>query len=204
MKTVSFAGQTVTPSKVVCIGRNYVAHIEELGNETPDDMVVFVKPNSALSDILHSQIAEEGLHYESEIAFIVMSGKLAGVGFGLDLTKRDLQSRLKSKGLPWERAKAFDGAALFSEFAQFKGGTNDLSVELEVDDELRQSAPATLMMYSPATILEELGKFMTLEDGDIIMTGTPAGVGEIHTGQRFKGRILKGPATLASCSWVAQ
>ncbi len=106
-------GAAVTPSKIVCVGRNYVAHIEELGNEIPEQMVVFNKPNSAIGDTLYANLGEP-LHYESELAFMVRAGQLAAVAFGLDLTRRELQSRLKHRGLPWERAKAFDGAALFS------------------------------------------------------------------------------------------
>ena len=133
MQTITVNGRSVTPSKVVCIGRNYVAHIEELGNEIPEQMVVFNKPNSAISDILRSQIAGEALHYESELAFVIEGGKLAAVGFGLDLTKRGLQSRLKEKGLPWERAKAFDGAALFSGFVALPKEVSSLSLQLTVD-----------------------------------------------------------------------
>ena len=109
MNTISVNGNTVQPSKILCVGRNYRAHIEELGNEIPDSMVVFNKPNSAISDTLYSDINNQPLHYESELAFTVKEGKLDAVGFGLDLTKRALQSTLKAKGLPWERAKAFDG-----------------------------------------------------------------------------------------------
>jgi len=204
MQTIIVNDQLVTPSKIVCIGRNYAAHIHELGNEIPDEMVVFNKPNCAISDILRSQIANEPLHYESELAFTIERGKLAAVGFGLDLTKRALQSRLKAKGLPWERAKAFDGAALFSDFVALPENVDDLSLELLVDGELRQCGGVQLMMYKPETILAELQALTTLEDGDIIMTGTPQGVGEVRTGQRFEGRVLLGERELARATWVAQ
>jgi len=204
MQTITVNGRSVTPSKVVCIGRNYVAHIEELGNEIPEQMVVFNKPNSAISDILRSQIAGEALHYESELAFVIEGGKLAAVGFGLDLTKRGLQSRLKEKGLPWERAKAFDGAALFSGFVALPKEVSSLSLQLTVDGTLRQSGGVRLMMYKPDTIVRELQEFTTLEDGDIIMTGTPEGVGEIRTGERFEGLVLAGSKPLVAASWVAQ
>ena len=204
MQCVKVAGEVVAPSKVVCIGRNYVAHIEELGNEVPDQMVVFIKPNSAIGDILRSQVGDEELHYEGELAFVVGGGALAAVGFGLDLTKRALQGRLKEKGLPWERAKAFDGAALFSEFVPLPADPERLALQLVVDDQQRQSGGVELMMYRPATILQELGTFITLEDGDIIMTGTPAGVGAIRTGERFEGRVLHDGRTLVTATWVAQ
>jgi 2-keto-4-pentenoate hydratase/2-oxohepta-3-ene-1,7-dioic acid hydratase in catechol pathway len=204
MQCVKVAGELVAPSKVVCIGRNYVAHIEELGNEVPDEMVVFIKPNSAIGDILRSQIGDEQLHYEGELAFAVRGGELAAVGFGLDLTKRSLQGRLKEKGLPWERAKAFDGAALFSEFVPLPAESGSLALQLSVDEELRQSGGVELMMYKPAAILRELGTFITLEDGDVIMTGTPAGVGAIRTGERFEGSVLCDGETLVTAAWVAQ
>jgi len=204
MQSISVNGQAVIPSKIVCIGRNYVAHIEELGNEIPDNMVVFNKPNSAISDLLRSQIGDEPLHYESELCFVAKGGKLAAVGFGLDLTKRKLQSALKAKGLPWERAKAFDGSAMFSKFVALPKEFDKLSLELEVDGKLRQSGGIALMMYPPEVILRELAEFTTLEDGDIIMTGTPQGVGEIRTGERFEGRILVRNKELVAATWVAQ
>jgi len=204
MQTIAVNGQSVTPSKIVCVGRNYAAHIEELGNEVPDDLVVFNKPNSAISDILRSQMANEVLHYESELTFVVKGGELTAVGFGLDLTKRGLQSKLKEKSLPWERAKAFDGSALFSEFVPLPSDIGSLSLELDVDGKPRQSGGVDLMMYKPDVILREIKLFTTLEDGDLIMTGTPEGVGKIRTGERFEARVLAGAEVLVSANWVAQ
>ena len=198
MNTISVNGNTVQPSKILCVGRNYRAHIEELGNEIPDSMVVFNKPNSAISSTLYSDINNQPLHYESELAFTVKEGKLDAVGFGLDLTKRALQSTLKAKGLPWERAKAFDGAALFSAFVTLPKDIGGLSLQLNVDGEQRQAGDISLMIYPPAQIIRELETFTTLEDGDIIMTGTPAGVGEIKAGQAFEGKVLLAGKTLVS------
>ena len=203
MNTISVNGNTVQPSKILCIGRNYRAHIEELGNEIPDSMVVFNKPNSAISSTLYSDINNQPLHYESELAFTVKEGKLDAVGFGLDLTKRALQSTLKAKGLPWERAKAFDGAALFSAFVTLPKDIGGLSLQLNVDGEQRQAGDISLMIYPPAQIIRELETFTTLEDGDIIMTGTPAGVGEIKAGQGFEGKVLLAGKTLVSATWIA-
>ncbi|MFK8020570.1 MAG: fumarylacetoacetate hydrolase family protein [Pseudomonadales bacterium] len=202
LKTVSFQDQLIAPSKIVCVGRNYVAHIEELGNEIPDSMVVFVKPNSSISDTLQS-FADEPLHYEAELAFLVKDGDIQAVGFGLDLTKRKLQSALKAKGLPWERAKAFDGAALFSEFVEFSGGIGSLSLELRVNDVVVQQGGVELMMYPPDKILLEVRQFMTLNDGDILMTGTPAGVGQIQAGSVFEGAVLWKDQRLLSARWDA-
>jgi 2-keto-4-pentenoate hydratase/2-oxohepta-3-ene-1,7-dioic acid hydratase in catechol pathway len=203
MRSVSVNGAGLAPSKIVCIGRNYVAHIEELGNEIPEDMVVFCKPNSALSNTLYAAL-DEPLHYEGELSFAVRDGQFDAVGFGLDLTKRELQSRLKNKGLPWERAKAFDGAVVFSEFVAMPENPDTLSLSLTVDGELRQAGGVDLMMYKPATILSELQKFMHLEDGDIVMTGTPAGVGVVLAGECFEGEVLSGDEVLLSQRWIAQ
>ncbi|MCL1144337.1 fumarylacetoacetate hydrolase family protein [Shewanella gaetbuli] len=174
----------ITPSKVICIGRNYVDHIYELGNEVPEDMVVFVKPNSAISHELHS-FHQQPLHFEAELCFIMQAGRPAYVGLGLDLTKRQLQSQLKSKGLPWERAKAFDGAAVFSQFIAIDDVTSNWCFSLSIDGQMVQLGHSDQMMYSLDTIIEEVQKFMSLNDGDVIMTGTPKGVGEIKSGQTF-------------------
>lgn len=204
MKSIKIKGLATCPGKIICVGRNYVAHIEELGNDMPDSMVVFNKPNSAITDILRSHINDQSLHYESELAFTVESGKLAAVGFGLDLTKRALQTALKEKGLPWERAKAFNGAALFSDFVVLPNDIQDMSLRLDVDGELRQEGGVDLMIYKPDDIVRELATFTTLEDGDIIMTGTPAGVGEIRAGQRFEGQVLLRGKPLVSATWIAR
>ncbi len=203
MRTVCCNGETVAPSKIVCVGRNYVAHIRELGNEVPDDMVVFLKPNSAIGETLDSSRDGEPLHYEGELAFVVRDGRFAAVGFGLDLTRRALQSRLKDKGLPWERAKAFDGAALFSEFASLPPDLETLELSLHVDGELRQHGGVPLMLYKPDAILRELQSFLSLEDGDIVMTGTPAGVGEVRAGETFEGAVLADGETLVAATWMA-
>ena len=204
MQSIVVNGEKLYPTKIVCVGRNYVAHIEELGNEMPDEMVLFNKPNSAISDILRSQVDGEVLHYESELSFVIKDRALHAVGFGLDLTKRELQSRLKAKGLPWERAKAFDGSVVFSEFVTLPGNLEKLVLELQVDGSLRQSGGVELMIHKPRDILEEVNAFTSLEDGDVIMTGTPAGVGSIHTGERFEATVRAGRRALVRAAWVAQ
>ncbi|TVP15917.1 fumarylacetoacetate hydrolase family protein [Shewanella sp. KCT] len=203
MRLVKYLDQQVTPSKIVCVGRNYVEHIKELNNEMPEEMVLFVKPNSAISETLLST-HQEPLHYEAELCFLVKAGRFEAVGVGLDLTKRQLQSRLKAKGLPWERAKSFDGAALFSEFVPFDGDLDSLSFRLIVDGELRQQGDVVLMLNRPEAMLAEIASFMTLEDGDILMTGTPKGVGQIVKGEHFNLELYQGEILLVSQSWVAQ
>ena len=189
MKYISVNGKQIAPSKVVCVGRNYVEHIRELNNEVPDEMVLFIKPNSAVS---HELIAfhQEPLHYEGEICFVYHQGKFNAVGFGLDLTKRTLQAQLKSKGLPWERAKAFDGSAVFSEFVSIDNIEDSLSLQLSINGKMIQQGNVTLMMNKPDEILAEIQHFLTLEDGDIVMTGTPKGVGVIEAGDQYNAKVF--------------
>lgn len=204
MKTVIFENQSLIPSKIICIGRNYVEHIEELGNEVPNEMVVFNKPNSAISTELCSHHQEQ-LHYEAELCFLVNNGEFSAVGFGLDLTKRDLQNKLKAKGLPWERAKGFNGAAVFSKFVAIDAiDINEtLSLELTIDEQVVQTGSVKLMMYKPVEILAELKTYTELNDGDIIMTGTPKGVGVITKGTHFKGRVFNEVSEITSERWLA-
>ena len=201
MKTILLENKKITPSKIVCIGRNYVEHIKELGNEIPSSMVIFNKPNSSISDTLHD-ICED-CHFEGEICFVMKDNQIEGVGFGLDLTKRDLQSQLKSKGLPWERAKSFDGAAVFSEFVRF-GNITDLKMQLFINDKLAQEGGYDLMMYKPEEIVSEIQSFMSLQDGDIIMSGTPKGVGRYKKGDVFIGRIYENDHLLVETEFIVK
>lgn len=204
MSKVKLGDRLVQPTKIVCVGRNYLEHIHELNNAIPDQMVVFSKPASSISTQLHS-FHQERLHYEGEICFIVEQGELAAVGLGLDLTKRELQSSLKSKGLPWERAKAFDGSAVFSRFVPLDGiDIESLEIELFINCVRVQKGSVKQMMYPPQAILDELKTYTTLCDGDIIMTGTPQGVGEVHTDDVFLARLKLAETTLIEIEWVAQ
>ena len=203
MKFISLDGKDIYPTKIVCVGRNYVAHIAELQNEVPAEPVIFIKPNSAISNEIFSH-AIDVIHFEGEISFLVLAGKLAAVGFGLDLTKRAMQSELKAKGLPWERAKSFDHAAVFSEFVSFDGNISDLRMELYINDVLTQQANYGLMLHKPDAILREISTFLTLEDGDLIMTGTPKGVGPLRVGDRFHGKIFAGERLIVEASWVVK
>lgn len=204
MNHINVDGRAVIPSKIVCIGRNYVDHITELGNEVPDEMVVFAKPNSAISERLFSVHQQAQLHYEGELCFVYENGAVAAVGFGLDLTKRNLQSRLKSKGLPWERAKGFDGAAVLSRFVAFTGDLSGLSFDLSINGRVVQTGNIALMIYPPDVIQAELNTFMQLSDGDVLMTGTPAGVGVIRAGDEFSARVRNHGDILLSQGWTAQ
>jgi 2-keto-4-pentenoate hydratase/2-oxohepta-3-ene-1,7-dioic acid hydratase in catechol pathway len=199
MRRVKYQNQEITPSKVVCIGRNYVEHIEELGNEIPSSMVVFNKPNSAITDKLF--YFSEQCRFEGEICFLIRNSKIEAVGFGLDLTHADRQNQLKAKGLPWERAKAFDNSAVLSEFVPICENISKLSMKLYLNDELVQFATYDLMMYKPKTVIEEIESFMTLEDNDIIMSGTPKGVGTYNIGDIFIGKIFCDNKLLVQSEW---
>lgn len=203
MKTVIVDGNRVAPSKVVCVGRNYVEHIKELNNEMPTSMVIFMKPNSSVSQVLVSGVSP--LHYEGEISFLIKQGRVSAVGFGLDLTNRLLQNELKEKGLPWERAKAFDGAAVFSRFISINDeDVVKLSMQLWINDMLVQDGGVSLMIYKPSLIIDEINSFSTLCDNDIVMSGTPKGVGGFKIGDKFVGKIfIKGKEILSS-EWIAK
>lgn len=203
MKAVVLDNVNVVPSKVVCIGRNYVEHIQELKNEMPTSMVVFMKPNSAITHELVSK--PNPLHYEGEISFLIQNGAIAAVGFGLDLTDRVLQNELKEKKLPWERAKAFDGAAVFGKFVSIKPYEIELlGMQLWINDALIQEGNIDLMIYKPQTMLAEINSFSTLEDNDIVMSGTPKGVGSFSRGDRFVGKIFIGEKEISSTEWIVR
>ncbi len=203
MYTVRVGEKKLRPTKVVCVGRNYLEHIQELNNAVPEDMVVFNKPTTSISSQLMAS-GQESIHYECEICFVVKKGQLNAVGLGLDLTKRHLQSDLKSNGLPWERAKAFDGSAVLSRFVPLKGvNIDELQMELFINCVRVQHGEVRQMLYPPLTILKELSTYTTLCDGDVIMTGTPKGVGEVHPDDVFLARLKVGDYTLIEVEWVA-
>ena len=143
-------------------------------------------------------------HYEGEITFIVRNGKFVGVGFGLDLTLRDIQKRLREEGLPWEKAKAFDGSAVFSEFVSFNGDIMRLGVEFFINGELKQKGDVSLMINKPQEILDDAKRFFTFVDNDLLMTGTPKGVGTFNRGDEFLGRILYNNEVIVEKSWVVK
>ncbi len=184
-------------NKIVCVGRNYVEHIKELNNEMPSEPVYFMKPFSSVSD----DIVLPGyspMHYEGEICFLI--GEKLKVGFGFDFTLREIQSELKKKGLPWERAKAFRGAAVFSDFVEFEN-MEDLGLEVYKNNELIQKGDVSLMMFKPRELFEDIDRIFGLNAGDIVMTGTPKGVGLVEEGDEFEGRILEKGRVIVSKKW---
>ena len=190
-----------SPGKVVCIGRNYSAHIAELENETPSEPVIFLKPSTALSDLREPIVIPESLgacHHEVELAVVIgqqlsrsteaeVSSAIFGYAVALDLTLRDLQSELKKKGLPWERAKAFDGSCpvspVISRDQLSEPAHTDL--QLTVNGKVRQSGNTDLMIWKIEPLIAHISTFFTLLPGDLILTGTPAGVGPLNSGDQL-------------------
>ena len=198
MQYIDFEGKHINPCKIVCIGRNYIEHVHELNNEIPDEPVYFIKPNSSISSTIHYK---QGLHYEGELSFLIKNKKIVGVGFGLDLTLRDIQTKLKAKGLPWERAKAFKGAAVFSQFVR-QDSTEGLQIKLYKNGSLVQMGDVSLMLYKPDFLLEDIDKIFGLEDYDIVMSGTPKGVGQIDPLDRLEGVVEQNGHIIISHSWT--
>ena len=184
-------------NKIVCVGRNYVEHIKELNNEIPSEPVYFMKPFSSIAE----EIVLPGyspMHYEGEICFLI-DDRLK-VGFGFDFTLREVQSELKKKGLPWERAKAFKNSAVFSDFVEFDD-INFLGLEVYKNGELVQKGDVSLMMYKPEWLLRDIDRIFGLNKGDIVMSGTPKGVGVVKSKDEFEGRILEKDKILVSKKW---
>ena len=198
-------GRSYPVGKIVCLGRNYLDHIRELGNKVPDRAVIFCKPaSSLLEDGGQIQLPNytNDCHHELELAVLIgKTGKnisqaealqhVAGYGVALDLTLRDLQNELKDKGLPWEIAKGFDTSCPLSDFvpADQVDNPNNIRLLLKVNGEVRQDGSTAQMMRSVEEIIEELSQYYTLEPGDIILTGTPAGVSRIQSGDELFGEI---------------
>jgi acylpyruvate hydrolase len=207
MKTVIIINsvQEFTVGKIVCIGRNYAEHAKELGNEVPEKPVVFLKPASAL---IHSRekiilpTFSKDMHHEVELVLLIgktvkdankteADGAIIGYGVGLDMTLRDIQNELKKKGHPWTIAKCFDTSAVVSDFVLKSDCklTLDEEISLSVNGQIRQKEKLNKMLFKPAEIVEYISSLMTLEEGDLIFTGTPAGVGKVEVGDRLLGEI---------------
>ncbi|WP_159019463.1 fumarylacetoacetate hydrolase family protein [Algibacter sp. L3A6] len=191
--------------KLICIGRNYTEHIEELNNEKPTDPVVFLKPDTAI--LLKKQPFfipdfSDDVHYEVEVLVKInrvgkhIDRKFAHkyyqeIGLGIDFTARDLQAKLKAKGLPWEKAKSFDGAAVIGDWIPVEKVENvdDINFSLKKNDFIVQNGNTSLMLWKIDELIEYVSKYFTLKIGDIIFTGTPAGVGKVNANDKLKGFI---------------
>lgn len=188
--------------KIICVGRNYVAHAGELGNEAPEEPIIFLKPDTALlknnQPFYYPDFSKE-IHYEVEIIVrINKEGKYIlpefaskyydSVGIGIDFTARDLQQKAKEKGLPWVLAKGFNGSAPVSDFVPLHkpGKINDLNFSLKINGALKQEGHTGLMIFPVDTLISYISRFITLRKGDIIFTGTPKGVGPIEIGDKLE------------------
>ncbi|MBA3829005.1 MAG: fumarylacetoacetate hydrolase family protein [Taibaiella sp.] len=191
--------------KIICIGRNYSEHAKELNNEVPKEPVIFMKPKNALllpdKPLYYPEFTDD-LHYECEVVVkLSKNGKYINerfahkyyneVSVGLDFTARDLQEQQKKKGLPWEIAKAFDGSAAVGSFIPVNEGTNvnDLSFQLKLNDTIVQDGNTKNMLFSIDKIIAYVSRFFTLNIGDLIYTGTPAGVGPVTVHDQLEGYL---------------
>ncbi|MCW0482994.1 fumarylacetoacetate hydrolase family protein [Gaoshiqia sediminis] len=190
--------------KIICIGRNYSEHVRELNNDIPTEPVIFMKPDSALlrnNEPFYIPDFSKDVHYECEL--IVRINRLGKnietrfanryydeLGLGIDFTARDLQNQLKDKGLPWEKAKAFDRSAVISSEFVAKSELPDLNAirfQLKKNGETVQNGDSSFMLFPIDELISQVSKYFTLKIGDLIYTGTPAGVGPVAIGDRLEG-----------------
>jgi 2-keto-4-pentenoate hydratase/2-oxohepta-3-ene-1,7-dioic acid hydratase in catechol pathway len=189
--------------KIFCIGRNYVDHATELGNEIPSEPVIFMKPKSALvqghTPFYYPEFTNE-LHYEAELVVRISkngkyiqerfaSGYYNAITVGIDFTARDIQQRLKEKGLPWEKSKSFDNSAAIGKLTDITPGMNkkDINFHFTKNGEIVQNGNSKEMIFSIDNIISHISNYFSLNIGDLIFTGTPAGVGECLVGDELEG-----------------
>jgi len=198
---------------IYCIGRNYAEHAKELNNPVPTSPIVFLKPQSAIcynGDTIIIPQQSNDVHHEAEIVVCISkSGKniseldapsyIAGIGVGIDFTARDIQQKAKEEGHPWAIAKGFDTFAPISNFIPIKDIPNaqDISLQLLVNEEIRQSGNSSQMIYSINTLISYLSNIFTLHQGDLIFTGTPSGVSSIKSGDSITASLNTNMVTLS-------
>ena len=207
MKTAKIpaTNQQFPIGKIVCLARNYAEHAKELGNETPVAPVLFMKPASSVigdGEAVRIPVYSQECHYEVELAVLI--GKqacnvtadraleyVAGYGVGIDMTLRDVQNSLKAKGLPWEIAKGFDTACPLTDFvpASAVADPHDLNLKFAVNGEGRQDGTSSDMINRIPQIIAHISGIFTLDPGDVILTGTPAGVGQVRAGDVMTAEI---------------
>ena len=188
--------------KIICIGRNYAEHAAELGNDVPNEPVIFMKPKSALlnnfAPFYYPEFTNE-LHYECELVLRVCkngkyipeelaSGYINGISVGIDFTARDIQDELKKKGLPWEKAKAFDNSAAVGKFIDIEAGTKleNINFSFKQNGETVQQGNSNQMIFNFDNIIANISNYFSLNIGDLIFTGTPKGVGECMVGDKLE------------------
>ena len=188
--------------KIICIGRNYAEHAAELGNDVPNEPVIFMKPKSALlnnfAPFYYPEFTNE-LHYECELVLRVCkngkyipeelaSGYINGISVGIDFSARDIQDELKKKGLPWEKAKAFDNSAAVGKFIDIEAGTKleNINFSFKQNGETVQQGNSNQMIFNFDNIIANISNYFSLNIGDLIFTGTPKGVGECMVGDKLE------------------
>jgi len=207
MKTIKIknSDKEITIGKVVCVGRNYVEHIYELGNEIPEKPVVFLKTVSSViysGDTIVYPSYSNDMHHETELVLLIgerlknadvttAERAIIAYGVGLDMTLRDVQSELKKKGHPWTIAKCFDTSTVLSEFiTKFDHNLKlDEFISLKINGQLKQRDQLNKMIHKPAEIVQYISTLMTLEKGDLIFTGTPKGVSKVEKGDRLEAEL---------------
>ncbi len=191
--------------KLICIGRNYASHISELNNERPDEPVIFLKPDTAILLKKFPFVIPEfsnDVHHEVELLVKInrvgkyIDAKFAHkyydeIGLGIDFTARDVQQKLKDKGLPWEKAKAFDGSAVVGEFLDKKlfSSQESITFGLTNNGNIVQQGDSSQMLWNIDEIISYVSQYFTLKIGDIIFTGTPQGVAKVNPGDVLEGHI---------------
>jgi 2-keto-4-pentenoate hydratase/2-oxohepta-3-ene-1,7-dioic acid hydratase in catechol pathway len=192
--------------KVVCVGRNYAEHARELNNPVPTEPILFIKPAGSLVPLEEPFDIPAGLgavHFETELAVLIGESlknadeqrarrAIAGIGVGLDLTLREVQDQLKQKGHPWEKSKAFDGACPLSVFLSpaSVGDLSDVQIRLTVNGEVRQDGNSAQMLTPVLKLLSYISHWFTLQPGDVVLTGTPAGVGPVQPGDQLRVELV--------------
>lgn len=207
MKTINIknSSKEIPINKIVCVGRNYVEHIRELGNEQHEKPVIFLKTVTSViysgEEIIYPSFSND-MHHETELVLLIGSTvknadktlaerSIAGFGVGLDMTLRDVQNDLKKKGHPWTISKCFDTSTVLSEFIssdEYKLTMNE-HIVLKVNGEIKQNEQLNKMIFNPVQLIEYISSLMTLEQGDLIFTGTPKGVGKVVSGDVLEAKI---------------
>lgn len=191
--------------KIVCVGRNYAAHARELNNPIPDEPLLFIKPATAAVNFeapIRLPEKQGSVHFETELAILIdkplthatsaqVREAIAGYGLALDLTLRDLQSKLKEKGQPWERAKGFDGSCPLTPFvpAEDFDANDDITFSLDINDARQQTGTTHDMLFPIVPLIAHMSEIFTLLPGDVILTGTPEGVGPLTPGQTLSLKL---------------
>ena len=207
MKTVQIknSDKKYTVGKIVCVGRNYAEHAKELGNEVADKPVIFLKPSSAIiysgESVVHPDYGND-LHHEIELVLLIgkdvkyallkeAEDSIIGYGVGLDMTLRDIQNALKKKGDPWTISKCFDTSAVLSDFVLKENYTltQKEKIELKVNGQVKQNDTLDKMISSPSQLVQYISSLLKLDEGDLIFTGTPAGVSKVNRGDKLEGSV---------------